>query len=157
VKHILFIVAIGFVFTACQSGAHEEHNTNNAAEKLPVTREDSLYKAVLALHDEVMPKMGKLIGYKKNLEQRIDSLTQLISKKASANQQKLREEYKELLTRVSAAEKGMNDWMEQFNPDPQLPTQSEMEKYFEDQKMKAQQMRDAIMEALDSSKSKLGM
>ena len=37
---------------------------------------------------------------------------------------------------LKIAEKSMNDWMEQFNPDPKLPTTEEKVAYFKEQKAK---------------------
>jgi hypothetical protein len=156
-KNTLIAFALYIGLAACGGNDKQDHSGHNAATAAPKTKSESLYKDVMALHDEAMPKMGKIIGYKKTLEQKIDSLSGLISQKANANQEKLREEYKDLLARVSAAEKGMNEWMEQFEPDPKMPTEADIEKYFEEQKAKAQKMRDDIMVSLDSAKAKLGL
>ena len=55
-----------------QHQEHEKTHGHNAAIAPAQTEEDSLYREVIALHDAVMPKMGKLIGYKKVLQAKID-------------------------------------------------------------------------------------
>lgn len=157
-RPLLQAALLVLIAAACGSPAdsNQNHHDHNAAARPAKDRADSLYKAVIALHDEAMPKMGKLMGYKKSLEQKIDSVTALMERSKDESLQQLRNQYKDLLARVSAAEKGMNDWMSQFEPDPKLPSKAEIENYFDDQRQKAQKMRDDFMSALDSAQSKLG-
>lgn len=133
-------------FFACKS-APDQTTQHNAALKEATTTEDSLYKAVLKLHDEAMPQMGKLIGLQKSTQTKIDSLSKL---KDAASQQLLAR-MQQLKSQLAAAEKGMNDWMEQFNPDPDSTVTKDPVAYFADQKAKAQSMRDNIFVALDSA------
>lgn len=142
----LYLILAGILFS-CQS------ETRQTEKSTIITREDSLYKAVIALHDEAMPKIGKLKGYQKTMEARIDSLNKVLSHKKDATTQKLKGEYESLVAQLKAAEKGMNDWMDSFQPDPKLPSKSDLEKYWTEQKAGAQKMRDDIINAIDSSKA----
>jgi hypothetical protein len=60
-----------------------------------------------------------------------------------------------LFDKFNAEKKRINDWMDSFNPEPKLPSKDEIEKYWEHQKMKAQKMKDDIMNAIDSSKARI--
>ena len=122
---------------ACQNSSAPKQETSTAQ-----SLEDSLYKAVIALHDEAMPKLGKIKGYQKTLERRIDSLNTILARKKDASTQKLKSSYTDMLTQLKNAEKSMNDWMDSFKPDPQLPSKADLEKYWTDQKNSAQKMRD---------------
>jgi hypothetical protein len=102
---------------------------------------------LLKLHDEAMPQMGKLIGLQKKAEAQIDSLNKL----EDAASKQLLARMQQLKSQLAAAEKGMNDWMEQFNPDPDSTVTKDPAAYFADQKAKAQLMRDYIFVALDSA------
>ena len=66
-----------------------------------------------------------------------------------------KKQYVKLLAQVEAAEKSMNDWMDQFNPDPKLPGKEDMINYFEDQKAKAAAMKKEVLAALDSAAAHL--
>jgi hypothetical protein len=94
-----------------------------------------------------MPKMGKLIGLQKAAQSKIDSLGKL----KDADSQQLLARLIQLKAQLAAAEKGMNDWMEQFNPDPDSTVTKDPVAYFADQKARAQLMRDNIFIALDSA------
>ncbi|MCU0395433.1 MAG: hypothetical protein MUF29_05965 [Chitinophagaceae bacterium] len=133
------VLALG----ACNSHQHEAAGEASA----PKSAEDSLYKSVLALHDEAMPKMGKLIGLQKTAQQQIDSLRAL----GNAGMAPMIQRLESLKAMLGSAEQGMNDWMTQFDPDPKMATTEERAAYFADQQARAKQMRDAIFAALDSA------
>ena len=156
-KSFLTAVLALALLSAChdQHREHEKRHAHNAATEPAQTEEDSLYREVIALHDAVMPKMGKLIGYKKALQAKIDSLDNTVKDKKGMVAVFNKKQYVKLLAQVDAAEKAMNDWMDQFNPDPKLPTQEEMVHYFEDQKAKAAAMKHQVLAALDSAAAKL--
>jgi hypothetical protein len=63
IKTLISVVFMLILLSACHD-QHQEHNKtqgHNAATEPAKTKEDSLYREVIALHDAVMPKMGKLI------------------------------------------------------------------------------------------------
>jgi predicted DsbA family dithiol-disulfide isomerase len=136
---------VAAVIFACNSAnhSHPEGNTKTS----PKSATDSLYEAVIALHDEAMPKMGKLMGYEKAAQQKIDSLSKL--KSAEAKIWKGR--YQELHDQLQKAQSGMNTWMDQFEPDPQNLRPDSLLQYWNKQKAAAQAMRNDIFKALDSA------
>lgn len=139
--------------------ACKEANTNNPgndATKKVMTKEDSAYTEALDIHDEVMPKMGKIIGYQKKAQQRLDSVAQLLKKNGLAGAKEFKQRVDSLLFELKLAERGMNDWMEGFTAEPKLPTTEERTAYFEDQKVKALKMKDKFFTALDKAKAMLG-
>ena len=157
IKAIFSCVLILALLSACQDQHqdHEKTHGHNAATEPAQTKEDSLYREVIALHDAVMPKMGKLIGYKKALQAKIDSLDKNANGKKGMVAVSGKKQFVKLLAQVEAAEKAMNDWMDQFNPDPKLPDKQEMIQYFEDQKIKAAAMKQEVLAALDSAEAHL--
>lgn len=133
---------------ACKSNPKETSNTETSTSAaIPATLEDSMYKLVIAMHDEAMPKMNQLKGLQKTAQQQIDSLK---ATKNKANEM-LMIRLEKVKLQLAAAEKGMDDWMAQFEPDPQQPTSEERGAYFKDQYEKAKVMRDNIFISLDSA------
>ncbi len=62
-KKFVFI-AIALAATSlfsCNNSTSEKSNVDTAENK---SLEDSLYKQVMNIHNEIMPKMGKVMGYK---------------------------------------------------------------------------------------------
>ena len=137
---------------ACQN---QPGKSNNAATATPTTSEDSLYKEIIALHDEAMPKMGKLIGYQKTIQVKIDSLTKSLAAKKDAGAAALKADYENLAKRLANAQTGMNNWMDSFNYDPKFPSKGELIEYYQKEKIKAGKMRDEVFEAIDSAAVKI--
>lgn len=125
---------------------HAGHSHNSAAGNK--TEAEILRDDMIAFHDEAMPKMGKLKGYINTARLAIDSL----SKKTDEASKKLKINYENLLVQLETAQKGMNDWMDNIEMEPQNITQDSVIKYFELEKEKAKTMRDNIFKALDSAR-----
>lgn len=114
-----------------------------------------MYQAVMDLHNETMAKYGKLLGYEKKAQQKVDSINQYLQKN-NCKCEGVREALKNgstLANELKAAEKNMNDWMGQFNPDPKMATTEERAAYFLDQKEKATIMKDGFFKALGKADS----
>ncbi|MES2777662.1 MAG: hypothetical protein V4722_26020 [Bacteroidota bacterium] len=150
-----FIAIATLIIFACKEAGTNANPGNDATKKVQ-TKEDSAYNAAIEIHDEVMPKMGKLIGYQRKAQQRSDSAAMLIKKSGLAGAKEFKQRVDSLLFELKLAEKGMNDWMEGFNAEPKLPTAEERTAYFEDQKAKAIKMKSQFFAALDKAKEMLG-
>jgi hypothetical protein len=128
---------------------HEGMSQNAAAEAKSPT--DSLFEEVVGFHDEAMPKMGKLKGYADLAKLKIDSLGKL----SDAKSKTLKAELETLLAGLERAQKGMNDWMDGFQPDKYADADS-LKTYYMGEKAKAQAMRNDIFAVLDSALAKFG-
>ncbi len=154
-KNLLSIVALftSSLFISCGESEHShEHggkSMNAAAE--PMTPADSVLKEVFVFHDEAMPKMGKLKSYEDLSKLRIDSLSKL----NDAGSRALKADYERLLTDLKQAQKGMDDWMGGFETD-KYENKDSLIQYYLGEKVKAQAMRNAIFNALDSAIAKFG-
>lgn len=153
-----FLTVFCIIAFACKEA--NTSNTSNDATKKVLTKEDSAYTEALDIHDQVMPQMGKLIGYQKKAKLRSDSLALWLKRNAApkygTNPNELKGKLDNLLFELKLAEKGMNDWMEGFTAEPKLPTTEERTAYFEDQKAKALVMKDKFFAALNKAKEMLG-
>ncbi len=153
-------LAIAFFSIVCFCVACKQTpktNNNPAAVKIK-TKEDTLYQAVMDLHNETMAKYGKLLGYEKKAQQKVDSAKIMLKDKncrCEAQAQTVIINL-DLLDELKAAEKNMNDWMGQFNPDPKMKTTEERAAYFLEQKEKAMLMKDSFFKALAKADSLLG-
>lgn len=151
-------IAVAIVITSlysCTSSTNEKSNVDTAENK---SLEDSLYKQVMAIHNEVMPKMGKVMGYQKLAQKQMDSIKSIISHTSFPTEVARRiasdvNKLDVLNDSLKAADQAMNDWMDQFDADPKMPTTEERAAYFADQKQKAEAMRTRFLQALASADS----
>lgn len=144
-KIVAGILVAGTIAMASCGNEAEQAKANADAQVASLG--DSLYKQVMDLHDEAMPKMGKLKGLQTAAQVQIDSLTKL----KKADLQPMIDKLTALKAQLAAAEKGMDDWMTQLDIDKVNAAIDEKARYFTDQKVKAQKMRDDIFAALDSA------
>ncbi|MEI7585297.1 viral A-type inclusion protein [Runella sp.] len=106
-------------------------------------------KEVFVIHDEVMPKIGQLMEYKEALSKEITSLDSLLKIKSIDSLQKRKEEALALSSSLQDADKGMMDWMHDYNGDS-LKTLSgdEALKAMNAEKAKIGAVRDKMLESM---------
>lgn len=136
-NYLRFFIAAFFFLSACGPNKKESN--------------EILKQEVIAIHDEVMPKMDELKKLKKEITQKSNELT--------ANSTGSSEEI-ERLNRIAvgldAAFEGMFVWMRQFKSTYEDMTQEEVEKYLLDQKIKVQEVNDEIKASIAAANKELG-
>ena len=142
---ILFALVI---LVSCGSSTDERKNGYSDSPKNP---EDSLFQDVMDLHDVAMSKMGKLAGYRKQFDAKIDSL-----KKVKSNaKESVTKKYSEISGELKQAEDRMNTWMEQFSIDSAQDDVKRRIAYLESEKSKVSAVKDEILSALKKADSAL--
>jgi len=74
-------------------------------------------KDVFVVHDEIMPQMGQLMEYQKELSKEITAIDSLLKIGASDSLQKRKEEALSLGSMLKEADNGMMDWMHDYKGD----------------------------------------
>lgn len=105
-KLFTFFLLLGLGFLACKPGAATDSTSTSPTADDPA----GLEAQVLAVHDEIMPKMAdindlnaKLRDYKKNIPE--DASGKIVSPTG----------LEEAIGSLKLAEQGMWDWMKQYN------------------------------------------
>lgn len=131
-----------FVIAAACDQKKDNHDSHNHTGD---SRNEPLYDEVMAVHDDVMPKMNDLHKAKTSLQTRLA---------LPGTPQIERQEIKRKITRIDSASEGMMIWMRQFNP---LPADSVGEHsaraYLQRELAKIKQVRKDILEALKAAGS----
>ncbi len=112
---------------------------------------DLLYDKVIAIHDEIMPKMGDIMKYKKQLSQKMDTL---IAEGADQNVESI-ESLKKTVKDLEISNDEMMNWMHQFNPEFEDMTEKEIMDYLNDQKTKIEKVGKTTSEALTNAEKLL--
>ena len=147
-KKIVFLLALtAIIMSAC----------NNQDKKSPDNKTavaDSLWKDVMEGHDVGMAKMSKLEKAQNEATRLIDSIGRL-----PAHLQTASAEYKtkldSLVKRLSYADLAMNKWMEEMNWEARKMELEARIKYLEDEKLKVDKMKAAILNSLSEADSLL--
>ena len=135
-NYLRFFVALFFFLSACGSDIKESN--------------EILKKEVIAIHDEVMPKMDELKKLKKDILQKSEELS-ADSVAMSGEIEKLNA----ISADLDSAFEGMFVWMRQFKSTYEEMTEDEIETYLLDQKIKVQKVNDEIKTSIEAAKTEL--
>ena len=130
----LFLLASIFLF-ACQSGTKEPEKTER----------QKLYEEVMAIHDEMMPKIKPMRDVQKEILAALNDTSQNLSEEQKAN-------YGAAYTFLENADKHMNNWMKQFKNPPQDGNDTYAIKYLTDQKKKVTIMKTMMEQNITEAK-----
>lgn len=104
-----------------------------------------LKEQVMAVHDEVMPKMGELRNTQKQLMALLDS---------AGTDSLMAVKYSELAHNLKLANQSMMDWMHNYDPNFS-GTDEEVKAYLEEQLISAKKVRENMLGSLEAGKKEL--
>lgn len=125
----------------------EDPNRKDGFTPVLKSKEDSLYHEVINGHDAGMAKMGKLKGYKAEVQNALDSIAKFQGE-SKVNIAAYKTTLEGLFNDLESAEEGMNVWMEQFNPDSASGENGKRINYLESEKRKVTKVREDILNSL---------
>jgi hypothetical protein len=146
---LVFSVGLVLLFVACQGPSDQSEHGPGHMAKEPLSADDSLYHQVMDVHDEVMPKMGKVRGAQQRAQQRLDSL----AKQAGSANKAYRRQLEQLISDLNYADFAMDKWMVEFNMDSAKDNKTLRTLYFQQELEKVQKVKAAILGSLASADS----
>lgn len=131
----LFVALI--LITGCSGGSKDK-------------KEKEMQEEVMAIHDEIMPKMSRL----EQLSQKLDSVKKSMSKKGKASASKIEkiEEQKEAL---SEAHKSMMKWMRNYEKPSDTMAHEDVMEYLEEEKKKIQDVKNKFTTSIQQAEETL--
>lgn len=111
---------------------------------------DVLYKKVMEVHDEIMPKMGDIMKLKKQLEEKLaelDTATEIDRTKI--------DEIERAIADLDNSHEEMMSWMRQFDRDFEGMVNEEILKYLNDQKGRIEKVGQVTNAALQNAQEQL--
>ena len=123
---------------------HTQTHDHAGGDAIQEGGNQALYDQVMAVHDEVMPKMNDLYKLKGTLKDKIaDSPAMAADKKA---------ELESVIARLDSASESMMVWMRNFNPLPDSLGEEQAREYLENEMEKIKRVKTGVDEALESGK-----
>jgi hypothetical protein len=139
-----FILLISLIYS-CGNASNESNNGNGVESEV---HHKALREEVIAIHDEVMPKMGALKNHQKRLSEEIVEL-QGRGEAIDREEIVLRQD---LVIRLDQAYEGMFVWMRQFKThELDEMDEEESKAYLLEQKEKVEKVNMDIKSALSSA------
>lgn len=133
---VCFVFIFFLTFQACSPSQSDENKK----------RRDE----IIAVHDEVMPKMGQL----KNLEKIALQKAEELSMSSESDSSKV-QDLKDLALQLDQAYEGMFVWMRQYEVEDGEKTPEEIKAYLEDQMVLVSDVNKKMKEALSKADSLL--
>ena len=144
------IFFLTILFIACNN--NKDHGSHN--DKTPKTMEDSLLKDIDDGHIIGMSKMSKLHRTQQAVRKAIDSIAGL-SPNAQENAADYVAKLNELIKELDYADFAMEKWMTEYYQDSLLDNKEKRLIYLQDEKMKVDKMKKAILDGLQKADSVL--
>lgn len=141
-----------FVFTACNNS--DKKQEEKPAEDTLASKAEGLYNDVIKGHDEGMGGWMHIEGKQKEIQQVLDSIAKLPAKaKIAAEQLKLK--LSQVNSELQSAYDGMDKWMSEINLDSAKDNLEQRIKYFTEEKLKVNIVKDAVNNSLKKADSLL--
>jgi hypothetical protein len=139
-KKVLILLFCSLAFVQCKNASNESSEEQNTA-----SQQEEIYKQVIALHDEAMPKLGSVADLMQKIEAKIGELEQ--SKSDTIMLTTLREE----LIALNDADEAMMNWMRSFEANYDGWEEDSVIAYLQDQKLKMFEINQEITTAIDQA------
>ena len=136
---VFSVFATIIILSSCTGTANEQECTSDECLK------QQAYDNVIAVHDEVMPKMSYVSELKGQIEQRMNATTD------SA----VIATWQELMVNLDVADDAMWVWMRQFNSDLEEVTIDEAMDYLKAEQQKIDEVARKINEAIAAAEENL--
>jgi hypothetical protein len=154
-KKIILPLAALCIMTACNNSNDKKNEGHTGHTKeIPATPQDSLMADVMAGHDEVMPKIGKVKGAQKEAQRLLDSVAALPAKAQDAAAG-LKSQLRTLINELEYADFAMDKWMTEFGMDSMKDNVEQRIKYLAGEKTKVDKVKEAILNSLAKADSLL--
>ena len=138
-KQQIYLLSLILLF--CLNSCGDGQQNQNEGE----VSQEELYDEVMAVHDEVMPRMGDLMNYQSQLKGKIDSLPE--------GQAEETESLQSVVDELEEAHDAMMGWMRNFNRDYEGMTEEEVMEYLRQEKEKIEEVKEKMNSALQEAES----
>lgn len=140
----IFLMMLAFAVVSCSKNSSDAEHHDHGSHDMANNPNEALYQQVMDVHDEVMPKMDDIYKLKRNLQEQIANAPEMVEA------QRLKLEAR--IAALDSASKAMMDWMHDFNPLPDSADREEAREYLEEEMERIKQVRQTMLEAIDSAR-----
>jgi hypothetical protein len=137
------ILSLFLLLFSCSNGSDSSAATTASGSD---PRIDAAYKAVMAVHDEVMPEMGTIHRLRKQLKDKVA--------KGISDEKELANAIK-MISTLDAADEGMMSWMAAFKM-PEAGSPDEQLAYLASEQSKIDKVSQDMRGAIEEAKRMLG-
>lgn len=137
----IILLSVVLSLAACK----KETSSTSTNESEAAQGNQALYDSVMAVHDEVMPKMNDIYKLKNQLKKKLSISDSLTNEK--------KEKIERTISALDSANDGMMIWMREFNPLPDSLGKEEAREYLMREMEKVKKVRKDIYSAIEKANS----
>lgn len=147
-KYIIITLSlVPLLFYSCDPREKRDEEPNAQTQLPPEERaEKALQDEVIAIHDEVMPKMDELMRLKERLLTKLDSLQNIEAEEEQLN------ELRKDVNQLQKADSAMMNWMRQFKAIRDTISHEQRIQYLKDEKARIEKVREMMLNALEDAR-----
>lgn len=134
-----------FIFLIAAASCGKKDGAPPAGEPIDSEPNQLLEKEAWRIHDEVMPKMGRLYKLKGTLQEKITSTPDMPEDEKA--------ELQTVINELDASYEGMMQWMRNFKPEQHASSEENTREYLENEIENIKKVREDILAALEKGES----
>lgn len=145
IKHILFLITTAFFVFACGQNAG---NSSKKDSKSQIEEQGKTWAEVMAIHDEVMPKMGRVAKVNDKMKHQLSTNRDL--------DKTLKKDMLSAVVNLDRVEQKMWDWMhelKQLGPLRDSLEHNAIMTYLKNEKFKIDQVKTSMLNSLKTCES----
>lgn len=142
ITNSLWVTLSVFSLTSCGPNKAEQQTKEK----------DALAKEVLDIHDEVMPKMGEIVKLRKEIKGKINKWTETPDTAPADSLSTATN----LVNQLEQADKGMMEWMHEYNGGQGLYEHNLVMEYLGEEKVKVTKVKEDMESAIEAGRTFLG-
>ncbi|MFT4664026.1 MAG: hypothetical protein ACI8YQ_000819 [Polaribacter sp.] len=140
---VTLLIAVLFLFmSSCTNNSSSAESKTKADSKI-----DLAYKAVMAVHDEVMPEMGTIHRLRKQIGGKIH---------AGVPKEEDKEAMVKMMKTLDVADEGMMSWMAEFKM-PKKESEEKQLEYLKSEQAKIDKVSKEMFGAIEEAEKLLGI
>jgi hypothetical protein len=155
-KTIIIPILALFVFAGCNSEKQQSTDkaTDHHGHDHGTHGGDPRVAEVMAIHDSIMPSVGKIMDLKQKLTADLKTTDSLLALQPAGDLKKRKEEAFALHIQLDKADQGMMNWMHQYKADTLTKMNEQAATaYIADQKTKIEAVRDHMVRSIKDAQA----
>lgn len=156
---ILTAICIGLL-AACnqpaENAAHDHAGHDHAGHNHEATTgSGKLFAEVMAVHDEMMPKLDDVMALKSQAKRKIDQLDSLAKTGGKPETTEKKQKLDSLVAELDRADNAMMDWMHNFDSDMKGMTEARKSEYLESEKVRITAVKEKMLGGIAKATAQL--
>ena len=137
-----------------ETAGHADHNHAGHNHEA-ASGSGKLFAEVMAVHDEMMPKLDDVMALKSQAKQKMNQLDSLAKTGGKLETTAEKQQLDSLVAELDRADNAMMDWMHNFDSDMKGRTEDQKSEYLESEKVKIAAVKEKMLGSIAKAESRL--